>query len=1010
MRTFILGVFLLAFLAAVVAGAAAADLPDLLPNPSFELGDVAPDGWSPFASATYGPNAEQGGRCVTTTGTGDDMSYWQAGPIALIPGQLYRVSYQVRRAPGASDGTTIAGLSSCNHDLTAGAQWQQEQFFFRARTDLKEDTFRVGQWHVNGAVQFDDVSMQPAIAVHYRPAGLGLPLGDGEAIAAGRYTATHRLGGLGSDDCWFLERFTAGFNTDRWLFSSGSEVVYLHQLGRLKQDEGEVEVSINYYVHGVLLIEASADGSAWLPVGQIDKVSRATFPIPSELLPTRDLWVRLRSEGQCELQVDAYQYRCRLPDAPQLPSLTGETHYLAITRTSPDLEVAVDDISALTGRADLTLVSRGARRQVGVTITVQDSAGHAAAAQERLLLTPNAQRQVTVPVRIPSPGRQTMRITCADPAAPDWGWQAEGGFTVSPLNDSRGGELLLDDPDLTIWWCEPERKVSRTRPAPTTNGAALRISAAGNEYEPAQLVLRPKQRLRDCQVTVSDLAGPDGARLPSSQLEIRQVVYVTVQQPTDELGEPGLWPDPLPPHAKPVPLPAELNHPFWITLHVPAGTPAGDYRGDITIQAQGLTHTVPIEVHVWGFALPEETHVRSGFGMGEWNLRRYHNLETEEEIKQVFDLYLQSFAAHRISPYTFGRNIEVKWTKTPDGQVEPQLDFSGFDEDAHHAFDDLHFNSFVLELTGMGGGTYHDRHLGELAGYQQGTPEYEAAFRKYVGAVQDHLEQRGWLDKAYVYWFDEPDRKDYDFVRDGMQLLHRAGPRLTRLLTTHPTPELYGDVDLWCLPTFTLDPDVTTKRKAAGEELWWYLCTGPKAPYFTLFIDHYGTELRLWLWETWKYHLDGILVWATDYWTSSAAYPGDALQNPWEDTMSWTSGYSTPEGQRLPWGNGDGRFFYPPNRNPGVDKTKYLEGPVPSIRWELLRDGIEDYEYFHLLQSHIERLKQSGADPATYREAERLLEVPADICTDTQHFTTTPEPIHEHRRKLAEAIEGLARQ
>jgi hypothetical protein len=27
--------------------------------------------------------------------------------------------------------------------------------------------------------------------------------------------------------------------------------------------------------------------------------------------------------------------------------------------------------------------------------------------------------------------------------------------------------------------------------------------------------------------------------------------------------------------------------------------------------------------------------------------------------------------------------------------------------------------------------------------------------------------------------------------------------------------------------------------------------------------------------------------------------------------MSWVSGYSTPEGKKEPWGNGDGRFIYP---------------------------------------------------------------------------------------------------
>jgi len=258
-----------------------------------------------------------------------------------------------------------------------------------------------------------------------------------------------------------------------------------------------------------------------------------------------------------------------------------------------------------------------------------------------------------------------------------------------------------------------------------------------------------------------------------------------------------------------------------------------------------------------------------------------------------------------------------------------------------------------------------------------------------------------------VYWFDEPTEKDYEFVQKGMELIGGAAPRLKRLLTEAPVARLYDSVDIWCLPTFMLDVDVLESRKTAGDEVWWYLCTVPRAPHFALFIDHYGTELRLWSWETWKYGLEGLLVWQTVYWTSESAYPGEVVQNPWEDSMSWKSGYALPEGGREPWGNGDGRFLYPPNRRPGLDKTKRLEGPVPSIRWELLRDGIEDYEYLWLLRAEVQRLKAAGAPPASYAEAERLLEVPAEVCTSLTEFATTPEPIYAHRAKVAEAIEGL---
>jgi hypothetical protein len=102
-----------------------------------------------------------------------------------------------------------------------------------------------------------------------------------------------------------------------------------------------------------------------------------------------------------------------------------------------------------------------------------------------------------------------------------------------------------------------------------------------------------------------------------------------------------------------------------------------------------------------------------------------------------------------------------------------------------------------------------------------------------------------------------------------------------------------------------------------------------------------------------QYNLKGILVWRANYWTSSTVFPDAIIQNPWEDPMSYTVGYGTLLGQLNFWGNGDGRLLYPPNKDPNRDKTKFLSGPLNSIRCEVLRDGVEDYEYFSLLENAV---------------------------------------------------------
>ena len=94
----------------------------------------------------------------------------------------------------------------------------------------------------------------------------------------------------------------------------------------------------------------------------------------------------------------------------------------------------------------------------------------------------------------------------------------------------------------------------------------------------------------------------------------------------------------------------------------------------------------------------------------------------------------------------------------------------------------------------------------------------------------------------------------------------------------------------------------------------------------------------------------------------------DAPQNPYDDPMSYTDGYGLPRGTEAYWGNGDGRFFYPPESaaTPGRNGGKpVLEPPVSSLRREMLREGVEDYEFLHPAE------RPAGAAAATVSIAPR---------------------------------------
>ncbi len=590
---------------------------------------------------------------------------------------------------------------------------------------------------------------------------------------------------------------------------------------------------------------------------------------------------------------------------------------------------------------------------------------------------------------------------------------------TSDYFDMSYGQLLpTSSEQVGLWWASSGWKISPDKPLPETKGKAIIIRAARNEAEAAQLVVRPKSHLKGFTIHANTFAftGPGNAVIPAENIEILKVRYVNVTKPTDKSSVPGLWPDPLPRLGGPVDLEANKNQPFWIRVKVPSTVPAGTYTGHIHLSAENFNATVTVNVVVYDFVLPDRMTCTTAYGFSPGNVFRYQNLSEPAQKRQVLEKYWANFSAHHISPYDPAPldGINVTWPKitesTKPEQLTPVFDWTAWDNAMQRAIDYYHFNSFCLHIPGLGGGSFHARHEPELLGFKEDTAHYKAAFSAYCRQVQEHLRDKGWLDEAYVYWFDEPAPKDYEFVMNGFRKLKDAAPDINRMLTEQVEPNLVGGPDIWCPVSNNYQHEPAEKRREHGEKFWWYVCTGPKAPYCTLFIDHPGTELRVWLWQTWQRKIDGILVWQTNYWTSPTAYPDpEHPQNPYEDPMGWRSGYDTPKGEKRPWGNGDGRFIYPPETAADAHPAEpVLQGPVDSIRWEMLRDGIEDYEYLAILRRLL-NAKKDKLTPEQHKDFSTLLEVTEDITKDMTTFTRDPAPIEAQRDRVAQAIVRLSK-
>ncbi|MBI4881259.1 MAG: DUF4091 domain-containing protein [Planctomycetes bacterium] len=1139
----------LLFLAALAAPPPAAGLVGP-PNASFEEGTDSPAGWT-LSGGTGGWEIQgaTGRRSVGVSGDGSDANEWISDGLRLDPGALYCVAFSLRGE--GSGGCAIAGPTSNNRDFLPAREWRRHSFVFRAPDDTSSVRLRFGQWRWNGTVWFDDIEVLPVVPVD--SPGDGLVLGSGEHLRGGRYHFESLFDGFGSNHSRPLASCRAGFNTDRLVFSAGGAVTYRFGLPGARFTSGAARVHVGHHVSGSCLVEASLDGAEWTLAGSVAGLGRREFPLPAHLFPAAEVFLRLRAEEGASFQISGLAFTAGVDGPAADQELEGETRYAALPETTPSLAADIVSLGALLPGAGnevvLDLTATEALPGARVALALLKDGAATAAAHAEVSLSARAVR-VRVPYEVRDTGAQVLEIVvargAAEAAAPLF--RARVDFDVPPLYASDYGALLLQDESFDLWWCEGTYKVSRTRALPQRADSVLRLAAARNEYEPVQLVLRPRRPLQGLRVALSPLLGPGGARIEKDDLSVREVRYVRVTRPTDAAGGAGLWPDPLVPHDAPLDLEAGLQQPFWILVRVPPDAPAGDYHGRVSLAAEGSSAEVPLVLHVFDFTLPVETHVKTAFGLSVDLIRRYHRLETDAELRTVLDLYFRDLALHRVSPYDpmaldpmivdFGEpweggaldqenahagrralkvvdesatsnaaatharlipidpqgsyraswaaraaapgqqvmltltshdaegrwipggNIDLlrtgsgAWETYEDdlagrfprhaaftrpvlrparwrddgattgtawfddialqegdsgpnlvegGDFEPgsgtrgvRIDWRAFDRAGEAYLDGLRFNAFRLPLQGMGGGTFHERENGRIGLHERGTPEYERLFGEYARQVEEHLAAKGWLDEAYLYWFDEPDPKDYDFVRGGMAEVRRFAPGLRRMLTEQPEEALHGAVDIWCPLLSCFDPAACAARQRAGESIWWYVCTAPQGDYCTLFVDHPAIDLRMWLWQTWKFGVEGILVWSANYWTSSCAFPPPALQDPYQDPMAYVEGYGLPAGHVGFWGNGDGRFLYPPEACCAAGSGKVLAGPVDSLRFELLREGIEDYEYFHLLARLV-------------REAEPLLRVPPEICVSLTSFTRDPRPLLEHRRRVAEAIERLSR-
>ncbi len=564
---------------------------------------------------------------------------------------------------------------------------------------------------------------------------------------------------------------------------------------------------------------------------------------------------------------------------------------------------------------------------------------------------------------------------------------------LAKLRDWRDGttanaRLQATLPESVIWTEDPSQKVfGWSRPPERAASPGIELSAAKGEYESFQIAFQPLKDLENITVAFSDLEGPSPwyffgrPVIPKAQLEVREVALVKRSQHWDFIDHTGMIPDPLRPD-KSFTFKAGASRSLWVTVHVPQNTPAGEYSGSIKIGGP-LNLDMPIKLKVRNFALPELT----SFNLNAEVIPRAIALYDKRPWLEVMRDYFPDMAAHRaratqfeIFPIPVVKDGKVSLDPASLAESDATIDYAK----------SLGFHSFLTAQSPFQLGNNAKPEKGDNwkskpsatlkydTGVSRADPEFPRIYGDYMNITANHYREKGTLGNVLQFIFDEPflwakTPEQKQMLNQFYAIAKKAGYRT--YLTTSPKAE-YTDIDVWCPLYYEAigHKEEVEKAQKDGQSVIWY-----HNEFYT--TNRSALNARLVAWFTWRYKFDGYHIWSINYWFEG---------NPWEESKL----------------DGDGYLIYP---NPAGEGK-----PCSSIRWEMMREGIEDYDYFVILKNRADAVignaSSSPEQIAKAKEALKLLKEVEDLIPNDSaalKYNQNPVDYANLRERMAAAIEAM---
>jgi hypothetical protein len=464
-----------------------------------------------------------------------------------------------------------------------------------------------------------------------------------------------------------------------------------------------------------------------------------------------------------------------------------------------------------------------------------------------------------------------------------------------------------------------DRGYYTTLPKEGQEAGTIEIFASLGEYEPATFSVRATGKaIEGVKAAVAgDLKNKDGAVIPSKNVDIRVVELWKRQIRTRQ----HMFMERYLHKQTAVDIPRHTTRRFWLTVHVPADATGGMYHSKILITSGKTTlKALNLKVEVLPFKLTSSEGMGYFMYLPYWGIPK--GLRTQEYAKKIF-VDMRKHGMTTATLYLF-----------PWGKVDGKRQFT-FEAPGEHGQFAFGPTMDALRDTGLLAPGIPAIWLGvDIVG-----PE---SWKK----VLDEGKKRNWPELVF-YLQDEPgDAERNANARRLFAMLDRfkkQNPQYSSIRSTTAIGskgiEALGHLyDIW-IAGAGIDEKTRQKAKQMGKLLWSYDCGMGQ-------VDAETTRYYFGLW-CWKTGLKGCSFWAYSDWANPAGI------------LDWDYIEKHLENMELPYS-----FVYP-----------LAAGPVPSVGWEAIREGIDDHKYISTLTKMIEKAKAAGHKEVAQRAAKTLKEI-----------------------------------